>query len=531
MEKDNGQPYEISYLIEVVKEQFYRILRSNPAKWNIAKEEILRWESGKLTIRNMLKSCGYGDENARAFVQSYMREFVQKYGGINTTTIENAIPFENPPAMEFRVRFLILLMLREREVGKQAISSLIEQYGWNKPRYDSEEEQYEITKQDVDQAFYKEYQGLSYEEKLAVLVQRIYETYLGYGIIDRVLTMSLDGVSAGVSKDEKTIWIFYRGTTIHMPCLSFESEKEMIRVCRNLYRYGNQGQLSQEKGYITGSRKDGSRVVVMRPSFSESWAFFVRKFDTAKQLRLRDILKRDRRSELEILLKWITKGCQVTGITGQQGSGKTTLLMAMIEMIPCAYTIRVQELTFELQLRERYPDRNILSLKETESISGQEALDLLKKTDGVVTILGEVATHPVASWLIQVSQTASLFTMFTHHAKTTKDLMEGLRNALLKEGGFQNERVALEQVVSSIRFDIHMAKTREGERYVERITEIIPNDSEKNGYELHDLILWEQGEYKRKWELSKEVRTQILKQLTLQEKQQFLLDMGVLYGN
>ena len=28
--------------------------------------------------------------------------------------------------------------------------------------------------------------------------------------------------------------------------------------------------------------KDGSRVVVVRPSFSETWAFFVRKFDVKR---------------------------------------------------------------------------------------------------------------------------------------------------------------------------------------------------------------------------------------------------------
>ena len=268
----------------------------------------------------------------------------------------------------------------------------------------------------------------------------------------------------------------------------------------------------------------------MRPPFSETWVFFVRKFDMAKQLELEGILKWDTNRDIYRMLKWIVKGCQVMGVTGNQGSGKTTLLMALIQFIPFAYTIRVQELTFELQLRERYPDRNILSLRETESISGQEALDLLKKTDGMVTILGEVATHEVASWLIQVAQTASLFTMFTHHAKTTKTLVEGLRNALLKEGGFQNETIALEQVVSSIRFDVHMEKTREGERYIERITEIIPN-YQQEGVLSRDLIVWEKGSYVIKNQMSKETKYAILRHLTAKEKQQFLEEMGARYGD
>lgn len=530
MEKNREWNYEIERLIEIVKQQFHRILRSNPKKWKISKEEIVRWEGSKRMIRQSLKECGYGDEIARGLIQNYMMEFIQKYGGISPDTIDFIVPFQSPSEIEIRTKFLILLFLREQTIGKNALAELIEVYHWNQSKYQGDDMIYEISVQDIERAFYQEYRKLSYEEKLKILVQRIYENYLGYGMIDRLLWMNLDGISAGVSKKERTIWIFYHGITIHLSCLMFEDERELIRVCKNLYRYENTGQLSQLRGYMTGTRKDGSRVVVMRPPFSESWAFFVRKFDIAKQLELEDILKWDTNRSVYQMIKWIVKGCQVIGITGNQGSGKTTLLMAMIRFIPFAYTIRVHELTFELQLRERYPDRNILSLRETENIPGQEALDLLKKTDGMVTILGEVATHEVASWLIQVAQTASLFTMFTHHAKTTKTLVEGLRNALLKEGGFQNEQIALEQVLSSVRFDIHMEKTREGERYIERITEIMPN-AQQEGVLFRDLIVWEQGSYVIKNKISKETKQSILKQLTAKERQQFLIEMGVGYGD
>jgi pilus assembly protein CpaF len=152
--------------------------------------------------------------------------------------------------------------------------------------------------------------------------------------------------------------------------------------------------------------------------------------------------------------------------------------MAMVRYIPATYTIRVQEMTFELHLRKIYRDRNILSLRETETISGQEGLDIQKKTDGTVNILGEVATDPVAAWMIQMSQVASLFTLFTHHAKTFRDLVFSLRNSLLKTGVFHNEKVAEQQVVSVLHFDIHLKKDYNGHRYIERITECVPLDQD-----------------------------------------------------
>ena len=141
-------------------------------------------------------------------------------------------------------------------------------------------------------------------------------------------------------------------------------------------------------------------------------------------------------------------------------------------------TIRVQETAFELHLRKIYPYHNILSLRETDTITGQEGLDVQKKTDGGVNILGEVATDPVAAWMIQMAQVASKFTLFTHHAKTFPNLITALRNSLLKIGMFNSENVAEVQVVQVINFDIHLVRGTDGTRYIERITECIPLEKE-----------------------------------------------------
>ena len=87
--------------------------------------------------------------------------------------------------------------------------------------------------------------------------------------------------------------------------------------------------------------------------------------------------------------------------------------MAMIENIYETMNLRITETAFELHLRKVYPNRNILTFRETDTVSGQEGLDLQKKTDGAVNILGEVATDEVAAWMIQMAQVASKFTIFT----------------------------------------------------------------------------------------------------------------------
>ena len=157
------------------------------------------------------------------------------------------------------------------------------------------------------------------------------------------------------------------------------------------------------------------------------------------------------------------------------------MLMAMIENIYETMNLRITETAFELHLRKIYPTRNILSMRETETISGQECLDVQKKTDGSVNIIGEVATDPVASWMIQSAQVASKFTLFTHHAKTFPNLVTALRNSMLRTGVFTNEKTAEEQVVQVLNFDVHLVKDFRGRRYIERVTECIPVE-EKNEY-------------------------------------------------
>ena len=129
--------------------------------------------------------------------------------------------------------------------------------------------------------------------------------------------------------------------------------------------------------------------------------------------------------------------------------------------------------------------------------------------------------------MVQMAQVASNFTVFTHHAKTTKDLLYSFRNALLMKGGFSEERIALEQVVHVIHFDIHMKKAEDGHRYIERITEIRERESGYGGdsagmFETRDLILYRDGGYIIVNNLSDEAQGRMMAVLTKEEKEEFI---------
>ena len=505
----DDKTYTIDMMTEFVKKRLDEITKINLYDIGLSEEELKRRKNKKYELKKALKGCTYGDVNDKKYVKELIFDLLEKEYGVSETNISKAIPFDIPSLLTAQDKFDILLYAFKKEFGYEALTELIKKYNLGDLKYVEGETKpsYVITSTEIEDIYEKENIVLTFSDKLSVVVQRIYQHYKGYSAIDEVRDMNIDGVSGGVSglpesflsqvaqtdgdylnqvAEHKvpracdSIWIFFQGKSIRLAFLSFGTEAELKRVCQNIYKYNNPGQLSDTNGYKINEMKDGSRVVVVRPSFSETWAFFVRKFDV-KRATLEQLVRDPGKEDAIELLKYLVKGARITAITGEQGSGKTTLLMGMIENIYETMNIRVQETAFELHLRKIYPTRNILTFRETDTISGQEGLDVQKKTDGSVNIIGEVATDPVASWMIQAAQVASKFTLFTHHAKTFPNLVTALRNSMLRTGVFTDEKTAEEQVVQVLNFDIHQIKDFRGKRYIERITECIPLEN-KNEY-------------------------------------------------
>ena len=513
VEKDD-KTYTLEKMRDYVKKRLDEITKINLYDIGLSEEELKRRKNKKYALKKALKGCTYGDVNDKRYVKELISDLLSKEYGVDETNISKAIPFDVPSLLTSQDKFDIIIYMYKKEFGYEALTELIKRYNLATLKYLQGESKpcYVITDDEIADIYEKEKLVLTFKDKLEVVVQRIYQHYKGYSSIDEIRDMNIDGVSGGVSglpesfisqvaqtgttdyieqvSEHKvpracdSIWIFFQGKSIRLAFLSFGTEAELKRVCQNIYKYNNPGQLSDTNGYKVNEMKDGSRVVVVRPSMSETWAFFVRKFDVKRATVEQWTGDVPGKEKVIDLLKYLVKGARITSITGEQGCGKTTLLMGLIENIYETMNLRITEMAFELHLRKVYPTRNILSMRETDTISGQECLDVQKKTDGSVNIIGEVATDPVASWMIQSAQVASKFTLFTHHAKTFPDLVTALRNSMLRAGVFKNEKTAEEQVVQVLNFDIHLQKDFRGRRYIERVTECIPvKDSKTYDFE------------------------------------------------
>ena len=470
----------------------------------------------KLRLEKAMTNCVFGIDKDKTIVKELITSVLQEI----FPTIDDLYKIYplNSFAIEPMWQFEILMERLYPTYKKGALAYLIKKYKWDETRYTIEDgtvPSYNITVEDLQLAYDNEVKDpLTFREALSVVSTLIYEEYKGFGCVDTLRTMNIDGFNIGTSgsimntnldenaldwRAPRSVWIYFQGKYIHAQFLTFNSEEEVRRVVQLLARYNNPGPLTEKRGYLVNTMYDKSRVLALRPPASEYWACFVRKFVLSSNTlqALIDPVKRDAATNEPLLdeegneihkyknaqlplnmIKLLMRGQVTTAFTGRQGSGKTTMMVAAIAPVDARFNIRVLEMAPEMYLREIYPQRNILSVQETTTVTAAELQDALKKSDAALSIVGEVATDIIAARMIQMGQVASIFTIFSHHANRTVDLVHALTNSVVAaSGGTATPATVEPQIIDVIKVDAHLDYDVLGNRYIERITEIIRLDS------------------------------------------------------
>lgn len=351
----DDKTYTLELMIKFVKRRLDEITKINLYDIGLSEEELKRRKAKKYELKKALKGCTYGDVNDKKYVKELIYDLLSKEYGINEVNITRVLPFDTPSLLTAQDKFDILIHEYKKVFAYEALTEMIKKYNLAELKYIEGESKpsYVITEAEIDDIYEKENFELDFTDKLEIIVQRIYQQYKGYSSIDEVRDMNIDGISGGVSglpesflsqvaqtdsdylkqtmeakvpRACDSIWIMFQGKSIRLAFLSFGTEAELKRVCQNIYKYNNPGQLSDTNGYKINEMKDGSRVVVVRPSMSETWAFFVRKFDV-KRASLEQMYRRcNGGDELINLLKFLVKGARIISLTGEQGCRKNNIV-------------------------------------------------------------------------------------------------------------------------------------------------------------------------------------------------------------
>lgn len=484
-------------VLNAVRQEMVDLIRED-TNLTLTNEEADRLYNRKKRIEEALKKCVFGIDSAKSIVIDLIADFIERE--VPDESVKNilGLNFEEGGEPSNAVIFEIIMLRYMKRYGKDALAKWIEKNNFARERQapntdDIHQFAYYISADDLLRSYQEEAIKLTEQEMRQVLATIVYQCYKGFGCIDTIRSMNINGLSLGVSgtilesgspdstkpRASQSAWLYYEGKEIHLKFVDFGTEEELRRIIQLICRWNSPGALTAKRGGLVNTMYDKSRVLALRPPASEYWAVFLRKFSLSNVTPEFLIMKSyTKRGDLAVnLIKFLMKGEVTTAVTGRQGSGKTTMMTAIIRYIDPRYTIRVLEMAPELYLRELYPDRNILSLQETTTVTPEMEQDWLKKSNGVVSLVGEVATDMVAMNMIQMGMTASRYTLFSHHGNTPKDLVLTLRNSLVNAGGFSNMETAEKQVTDVVRVDVHLETTADGRRYIQRVSEIVQLDT------------------------------------------------------
>lgn len=500
----NEEHFRPDNLCDECRKAVNEILNRDFIDLNLNREETMKREIQQARLRKATRQACLGDAGDREYLKEYLKDLLQKKLGVNEKTICFCIPFDRPDQMSAQDKFEHIYTLFHKNRASGVIGEMIRTYDWDRPRStDGSGISFYIDCEDVENAYSELMDTMNYNDMLDTLVQRCYEKLYGHDCADiLIMDESLDGISAGVggrtrieynymaelmeNNDKKdsmsrgfdTVYCVFHGKLIRLRFMSFGDEKNLERVVKNIYRYNTKTTLSQKNPVLHSTFKNGSRIVVARPPVSDGWAFYVRKFMSADAKKIETLLIHENAGIVIELLKSITRGELNFVISGPMGGGKTTLLKSLVGFMNPQYTIRVAESSFELNINNVYPERNIHVMQERGDFSIYDIITGTKKMDTDILIVGEVNEPSIAGAYVQVAQSGSRMAVTTLHHETTQKLIEYLRNALVSELGINSVEVAEKQVVDILNFDIHMVHDIEGRFYIERITEIIPEKTE-----------------------------------------------------
>ena len=570
-EEENVLKFSIEFLSSEVKRYMNEIINMDIDVLRLNKKDMQSRLEMKRTLSDATRGCSHGDIHKKMIVFAHIKNILAGSLKLTEERMNEILAFHNTDRLSSIDKFEILMYLQKRERNYHMFREISFQTGLDCLKKDEKGYYYDITEEDINIAFHKLSQPLSFDDKLNIITQRIYEETYGLSVVDMLVMEddSIDSVSGGISgitienmkyreddifsgnyrksKTHESIWIVYNGKPIHLKFLSFQTNSNIVRVCKNLSEHSRNGHFTSSEGGSKNHLVDGSRVTTFRPNNASQWAFFVRKFGSSRSYELKDLIT-DQGSQYPIgVLKWGLKGCINMVYSGDQNSGKTTNMRASIREIDRRQQIRTIEADFELYLNDAYYEMNILGTRPSQELGFAKLIELLKASEAHTILFGETACLDHAKHLIDLLLAGSKRVITTGHWPTADELIAYFVLAEGSQGQASSED--REWVIAKLlNLDIHHVKDNDGHRYIDRITEIIPYErtqqmnvvekgivgkldkiadyleclTRKKAYETRDIVIFEDGEYHMINPISERLTNIILRNLPPEERPFFL---------
>lgn len=403
-----------------------------------------------------------GDQSARSFVISQYARMLRYLGLNNFADMHSYVNFSEVENNEPDVIFELLLAVYD-------INYLANKYGT--PEIVTKEMLLDVISREKD-AIGQHFSHFA--NQLILLATLIYVREYGQDCIDTLQYQDINEIGI-LNKDY--IYIVYRGQKIYLKFLSLPSTNTILNIQKKTTTESAYNYDEHNPSVIT-AKLNSSRISVagydMTPT-SENLYYNERIFNLQK-ITLEEM--RDTYStinqEIYDFLVYNQKGRGSYLITGSDmGVGKSTFLLAMIEKIPQLWGVGVLDTQNELQAHKKYPDKNILTLVESEKRSISQCFEYMLKTSRDILIVGEITKPAEVSELINASLRLNAGVGATFHSLSPEEVILNCRNLLMRTEMYANAEIAEVDLAKGLDLIINLMKLPSGRIVVSSIDEIM----------------------------------------------------------
>lgn len=245
-EEDFGS---IDKVVEAVKLEMVEIIKDDYSL-GLTETEFNALYKRKARIQEALRNCVFGIDSAKIIVIELIRTFIAE--NIPIDTVEELLGLTDGQDPSDHVKFEILMYKYKKKYGKGALAAWIDKNGFaNEKRADGDDSlndsdmAYYIDVDELYMSYDEEDIHLTKDEKIDVLAILVYQLYKGFGIVDTLREMDINGFNmgtsgsilsnlnkqkAGIMKATNAVWLYYSGKYIHLRFMNYGTEEDRKSV-------------------------------------------------------------------------------------------------------------------------------------------------------------------------------------------------------------------------------------------------------------------------------------------------------------
>ena len=230
------------------------------------------------------------------------------------------------------------------------------------------------------------------------------------------------------------------------------------------------------------------------------------------------------------LLSFLVNGRANILISGGTGTGKTTLLRFLVNYMNENLRIVTLETDCELELRDVYPDRDIVEMEEHTEIGltmKKQFRTTLRYSPDVI-IVGEIRGMGEAVEAVKACTRGHNGSMATIHFGSPEEAIEGCGRMMLEEG--LNLPLDVAQMWVASAFDIVIQMFADSRRGIKKITRVTEVRNENNKIKYRDIAVWEPSGsdyFKGRWIYPNSISDELLKRMARFNPRQDLMERAV----